>query len=129
MLQKYAFTRYLRQSIDYWSMPHFLLGTLIALSGRVFGFPPLPLLFVTLVAAILWEFVEMRLRIRETRVNVVSDILMPLFAYTVTLWLTGTNIMTHEQYVALLIVTIIFYVLVSYAAWTARFNRDPDFQG
>ncbi len=109
-------------------MPHFLLGTLIALIGLVFGFPALPLFFVTLVVAVLWEFVEMRLHIREAKVNVASDIIMPLFAYIVTLWLTGTDTMQHEQYIAFLVVTIVLYVLVSYAAWTARFDRDPDFQ-
>ena len=128
MLGRYALTRRLRHSIDYWSMPHFLLGTLIALIGRVFGLPPVPLFFVTLVIAILWEFVEMRLRIREAKVNVASDIVMPLLAYVVTLWLAGTDNMTHEQMIAFLVVTIIFYVLVSYAAWAARFDLDPDFQ-
>ena len=115
--------------IDMWSVPHFLLGTLIAMFGRVFDYPALPLLLVTLIIAILWEWVEMRLRIRESQLNVVSDILMPLFAYVVTLWLAGGERTTHEQRVALLIVTIIFYTLVSYAAWRARFDDDPDFQG
>ncbi len=129
MLRKYALTRHLRHSIDYWSMPHFLLGTLIALIGLVFGLPAVPLFFVTLVVAVLWEFVEMRLRIREAKINVASDIIMPLFAYVVTLWLTGTDSMEHEQYIAFFVVTIVLYVLVSYAAWTARFDHDPDFQG
>ena len=120
----------LRKFIDYWSMPHFLLGTLIAMIVRVFGHPVLPLFFITLAIAILWEFVEMRLRIREARINVASDIFMPLLAYTVTLWLTGGTLsMQHEQLVALLIVTIVFYILISYAAWQARFDRDPDFLG
>lgn len=127
MSQKYSLTQRLRHSIDYWSMPHFLLGTLIALIGRVLDFPSFPLFFVTLIVAVLWEFVEMQLRIREAKVNVISDIVMPLFAYIVTLWLTGADSMQQEQYLALLSVTIIFYVLASYAAWTARFGRDPDF--
>lgn len=128
MPKKNRFIQRLKQSIDYWSMPHFLLGALVALMVRVFGFPVLPLFFVTLVIAVLWEVVEMRLRIREAKVNVVSDIVMPLFAYIVTLWLTGGAMMRHEQYVALLMVTVIFYVLVSYAAWVARLDHDPDFQ-
>jgi hypothetical protein len=122
--------RHPRKLIDYWSMPHFLLGTLIAMIVRVFGYPVVPLFFVTLVVAILWEFVEMRLRIREARINVASDIFMPLLAYIVTLWLTGgTLAVRHEELVALLIVTIVFYTLISYAAWAARFDHDPDFLG
>lgn len=115
--------------IDSWSVPHFLLGTLIAMVTVVFGFPPLPLFFVTLTVAVLWEFFEMHVGIRETRMNVVSDLLMPLLAYVVTLWLLGAPGMTHEHQVALLTVTIIFYSLTSYAAWQARFSEDPDFLG
>jgi|GEM_PF-6590579 len=115
--------------IDSWSVPHFLLGTLIAMLTVVFNYPPLPLFFVTLIVAIVWEFFEMRIGIRETRMNVVSDILMPLLAYVVTFWLLGAPGMTHEHHVALLTVTIIFYSLTSYAAWQARFSQDPDFLG
>lgn len=119
----------LKGFIDYWSMPHFLLGTLVALFGRVLEYPAIPLFFVTIFIAILWELVEMQLRIRETRINVVSDICMPLLAYVVTLWLVGGERTTHEQRVALLIVTIVLYSLINYEAWRARFERDPDFLG
>ena len=121
--------RQLRYSIDYWSIPHFLLGTLIALIGRVFEYPAVPLFFITLLVAVLWEVFEMRVRIRESRINVISAIVLPLLAYVLTLWLTTSQAMRHEQLVALLDVTIITYALVSYAAWRARFDRDPDFQG
>lgn len=123
-----ALTWRFRQSIDYWSVPHFLLGTLVALIGGVFSLPAWPLLFVTLIVAVLWEIVEMRLRIRETRLNVASDIVLPLLAYVATLWLTGGTDMTHERMIALLIVAVIFYVLANYAAWAARMSLDPDFQ-
>ncbi len=129
MLQKYVLAHQLRHAIDYWSMPHFLLGTLIALIGLVFGLPAGLFFFVTLVIAVLWEIIEMRLRIREAKVNVASDIIMPLFAYVLTLWLTTSQAMQQEQLVALLSVTIITYALFNYAAWRARFNRDPDFLG
>ena len=99
----------------------------MALLGRVLEYPAFPLFFITILIAIVWELFEMRLHIREARVNVASDILMPLLAYVVTLWLIGSERTNHEQRVALLIVTIIFYSLVSYAAWRARFDHDPDF--
>ncbi len=114
--------------IDYWSMPHFLLGTLVAMMSSVFGQPAVPFFFITLAIAILWELVEMRFRIREARINVASDIITPLFAFMLTRWIVGSQTMTQEQHVALLSVTIIFYALVSYAAWRARYDDDPDFQ-
>lgn len=125
----FSFTQRPADIIDSWSVPHFLLGTVVAMIGSVFGYPVWPLFFVTIIIAILWELVEMQLRIREARINVASDIIVPLFAYLLTLWLVGSDRTTHEQRVALLVVTIIFYTLVSYAAWQARFNDDPDFQG
>lgn len=100
---------------------------LVALFGRVMEYPAIPLFFVTILIAIVWELFEMRINIREERINVASDIFMPLLAYIVTLWLVGSERTNHEQRVALLIVTIIFYSLVSYAAWRARFDQDPDF--
>jgi hypothetical protein len=114
--------------IDFWSMPHFLLGTLVAMVSSVFGYPALPFFFVTLAIAILWEFIEMRFNIHEARINVTSDIITPLFAFMITRWIVGAQTMSHEQHVALLIITIIFYTLVSYAAWRARYDDDPDFQ-
>ncbi len=112
--------------IDYWSVPHFLLGMLVALSVRVFGLPTIPFFIATLGIAILWEYFEMFLHIRELKLNVLSDTIVPLLAYVFTLWLTD-HAMRPEQQAALLITTIIFYVLVSSAAWQARLSRDPDF--
>jgi hypothetical protein len=121
------FSRVLGQSIDFWSVPHFLFGVLIAMIVQVFSFSAVPLFMVMLSIAILWEIVEMRLKIRESLINVFSDISLPLGAYVLTLWLTDSRAMRHDQLVALLNVTIVTYVLVSYLAWRARFEHDPDF--
>jgi hypothetical protein len=67
------FSRVLGQSIDFWSVPHFLFGVLIAMIVQVFSFPAVPLFMVMLSIAILWEIVEMRLKIRESLINVFSD--------------------------------------------------------
>lgn len=122
-----SFPGRLFQSIDYWSVPHFLLGVLVAMIVRVFELPAVPLFFVTLFVAILWEGFEMWVKIREALINVISDVVLPLIAYALTLWLADSQAMRHDQLVALLNVTIIVYILVSYGAWRARFNRDPDF--
>jgi Na+/glutamate symporter len=127
MRSRTSFLRFPNQFIDYWSVPHFLLGMLIAMIVRVLEYPAVPLFFVTLIVAIIWEVFEMQVRIRESRINVISDIALPLVAYGLTLWITDSREMGHEQQVALLSVTIITYVLVSYAAWRARFDHDPDF--
>lgn len=123
----FSFFRPPTQFIDAWSVPHFLLGTLTAMLTVAAGYPIVPLFFVTLIVAILWEIFERKVGIRETKMNVVSDVFMPLLAYVVTVWLVATPDISHEQHVALLTVTIIFYSLTSYAAWQARFSRDPDF--
>lgn len=127
MFRKYALTRWLRNSIDYWSVPHFLFGVLMAMIAQVFAYPAMPMFMLMLVIAILWEIIEMRLKIRELSANVLSDIGFPLVAYALTLWLTDSRVMHHDQLVALLQVTVVTYALVSYAAWRARFEHDPDF--
>lgn len=128
---RYSFSFFTRPThlVDAWSVPHFLLGSLVAMLATVFVFPFLSSLFSTLVIAILWEFIEMRVGIREARWNVFGDIVLPLLAFVVTAWLVSGVNMDHDHHVALLVVTIVLYTLVSYAAWYARFHQDPDFLG
>ncbi len=99
----------------------------MAMIAQVFAYPAMPMFMLMLVIAILWEIIEMRLKIRELSANVLSDIGFPLVAYALTLWLTDSRVMHHDQLVALLQVTVVTYALVSYAAWRARFEHDPDF--
>jgi hypothetical protein len=122
----FSFLSRWRTSIDSWTVPHFLFGTVVALFALVWGIPDGVALAATVVLAVLWEIVEMRLRIRETRWNVMSDILAPLVAFLLTYWLVGRGIDAGQQQ-AFLVVAVVFTVLANLSAWRARSERDPDF--
>ena len=64
--------------LDAWSIPHFLFGMVMALVAIVFQLPILTTFVVLVVIAILWEFFEMRMKLRENLWNVISDVLLPL---------------------------------------------------
>lgn len=113
--------------LDAWSIPHFLFGTVIALVAVVFALPQLATFLVLIVVAILWEFFEMRMKLRESIWNVLSDIALPLIAFPMTLWLVEQTGIKHEEQVAFFIVAVLIYFYSNVMAWQARFNNDPDY--
>lgn len=117
----------MKKIFDPWSVPHFLFGMVTALGALVFGWPVFMMFLVTLAVAIVWEFVEMRLKIRETNGNVLSDVLLPLIAYALTVNLVDQAAIDDGHRTSLLVVSIILYVFTNAMAWQARFDRDREF--
>lgn len=113
--------------LDAWSIPHFLFGMVMALVAIVFQLPILTTFVVLVVIAILWELFEMRMKLRENLWNVISDVLLPLLAYPVTVWLVQRTGIQPEEQVAFFIVAILIYFYSNIMAWQARFNNDPDY--
>lgn len=117
----------LKKVIDPWSVPHFLFGMVAALGALVFSWPLLEMFFVTLAIAILWEFAEMRMRLREAEWNVMSDVLLPLVAYGLTVGLVDQAGIDARHRESLLIVSLILYLFTNAYAWLARLERDREF--
>lgn len=113
--------------IDAWSIPHFLFGSVMAMVTLDFDFPVWPLFFTTFIMALVWEYIEYFFGLGEGRTNVISDIFMPLISFPLTVLLFDSPVIHHEQHTALLTIILVFYSLACYAAWRARFDRDPDF--
>ncbi|NTW90245.1 MAG: hypothetical protein HGB37_05050 [Candidatus Moranbacteria bacterium] len=113
--------------IDFWSIPHFLFGSVTALLASAYALPAGTMFLTTLFLAILWELFEYRNHIVESFRNRVTDVLYPLIAFPVT-YLYAQNIATdqHRRISLLAIVSIIFFY-INYMAWKARFADDKDF--
>ncbi|MFZ2187146.1 MAG: hypothetical protein WAV46_00760 [Candidatus Moraniibacteriota bacterium] len=118
-----------RRRVDYWSVPHFLFGTVTALFTIVFVLPAGSMLLVTAALAIFWELLEKRLGLREGEGNSVTDVLLALFSFGITFALIDRTDPNPEHHSALLIVTVILYLSVNFFAWRARFDHDREFQG
>lgn len=115
--------------LDPWSMPHFLFGTLAALASLLFALPLVPAFFATCLGALLWEYFERKAGIRETRWNIASDILMPLAAFVLTIFVTPRGVDSAEHYLALFMVALLLFVYLNYTAWQARSYRARSFLG
>lgn len=116
------------QSFDWWSVPHFLFGMVMALGALAFVLPTLLLFFVTLVVALLWEWLEKYYRIRETSNNTLIDILLPLIAFVMTLFLVDQVDVRPEHHRSLFVIVFFLYLAINFFAWRARFENDREFQ-
>lgn len=121
---------YSKKSLDWWSIPHFLFGVVIALSALVFSWS-VPVAFVaTFAIALLWEYFERHVRIRETPANSKMDILLPLLAFILTIFLMNhTPAQTPEDRQSFLIITLSLYGFVNFIAWRAKIEHDREFEG
>lgn len=116
-----------RRILDIWSMLHFFFGTVVTLFGIVFSLPFATTLVITFVLAFLWEWAEREVRLRETRWNIVSDVVLPVMAVPVTFFLVGHSNLEHTHYIDLLVVAIIVYISLSWLAWEGRLNHEAGF--
>lgn len=118
-----------KKLFDWWSVPHFLFGMVMALAAIVFSFPTSYAFFATLYLALFWELLEKRYRLSEAPGNALIDILLPLFAFGMTFMLVNQADPDPDRQSALLIVVVLLYLSVNFFAWRARFENDREFQG
>lgn len=121
--------RRLRRLLDPWSVPHFLFGSVTVLAAIAFEWPLLITLLATLIAAVLWEYFERRIGIREARGNPYMDILLPILAFGITLLLIDRQPLHKEQHIGLFFSVTLLFAFVNVAAWRARIEEDREFLG
>lgn len=126
---KHPLLRSLKRLFDPWSVPHFLFGMVMALGGIAFGFSLYALLLLTIILAIVWEYIERRFRIHEARGNPWMDVLLPVLAFGITLLLVDRAPLHNEQHFALFVWVLVLYGSINVAAWKARFDKDGEFLG
>lgn len=118
-----------RKLVDFWSVPHFLFGTILAMITITFDFPIGYMFFATLYLAIFWELIEMRWRLSEAPENGFIDIVLALIGFLVTFPLVDRVDVNFQSHNSLLIVTAILFLCLNFFAWRARFENDQEFQG
>ncbi len=118
-----------RKLFDYWSMPHFLFGTVSALFTVTFLLPVVYMFFVTLYLSIFWELLEMRFRLHEAKGNSGMDVLLALFGFGSTFIFADRINANVGNQSSLLIITGILFLCLNFFAWRARFEHDGEFQG
>lgn len=116
--------------VDWWSIPHFLFGVVMALGALVFAWP-LPFAFVgTFAIAFMWEKFERSIRIQEAKENSRMDILLPLLAFGITIFLMNQMpSRTDEDEQTFFLTAVFLYLFLNFIAWRAKLENDREFQG
>lgn len=116
--------------VDWWSIPHFLFGVVMALGALVFAWP-LQFAFVgTFVIAFMWEKFERSIRIQEAKENSRMDILLPLLAFGITIFLMNQMpLRTGEDEQTFFLTAVFLYLFLNFIAWRAKLENDREFQG
>ncbi len=114
--------------VDYWSIPHFLFGTVMALLTVTF-FLAFELMFaLTFSLAVIWEILEIWTGLKEAFINRMSDIFVALLSFTITFFVTNHIHRNVAHPDSLLIIAILFFFGVNFFAWRARFEHDHEFE-
>lgn len=119
----------MKNLLDYWSVPHFLFGTVLALFAITFSLSLAYTFFATLYLAIFWELLEMRFRLSEARGNGSMDVFLALLGFGITSVLVDRIDSNAGSNGSLLIVTTTLFLCLNFFAWRARFEHDREFQG
>ena len=102
----------------------------MALGSLVFAWPLQWAFVATLFIAILWEGFERRIRLHETRWNAKVDVLLPLLAFGLTIFLMShMPAQTSEDRQAFFLIAICLYAFLNFIAWRAKLEHDKEFQG
>ncbi|MDO8593289.1 MAG: hypothetical protein Q7R59_00040 [bacterium] len=114
-------------AFDLWSIPHFLFGILMAfvpmLTDLSFSFA----LVLTLVLAVLWELFEMGVGIRETVLNSLLDVFLPIVAYIITSYFLLIRQYHRDELVVFAVAVLLLYLFTNISGWLAYRRRQRDF--
>ncbi|MDD2657339.1 MAG: hypothetical protein PHD04_01605 [Candidatus Pacebacteria bacterium] len=91
------------------------------------GTPLLTVLALTIALAVVWELYEKLVGIRETTLNILFDVLLPVVAFTCTsLALLAYPLHPDDLLVAIAAVSLVF-AFTNISGWLAFRRRNRDF--
>ena len=101
--------------IDMWSIPHLLSGITLALVMHFLGFATVPTLMVAFLLFVTYEMFEIIVKIEETRMNRVFDVVVGMVSFTPTFLLAP--MLTTSQALVLLAVVVVADAVISSIGW------------
>lgn len=118
-----------KKLFDWWSVPHFMFGIVMALAAISFAWPTFLTFISMLILALLWELLEKYVRLSEAPGNGWVDVVLPLLGFVITYLLVDQAELNHDRHLGLLTITLLLYGFINLIAWRARFEKDSDFLG
>ena len=115
------------RALDLWSIPHFLFGILMAMLPPLAGMPLFSALLLTLVLGIGWEFYEKLAGIKETTLNGIFDVILPVVAFTGTSFLLLAYQFHYDDLVVITVAVALLYGYTNLSGWLAYRRRHRAF--
>jgi hypothetical protein len=116
------------KAIDLWSIPHFLFGVLMGFLPHVTNISFFTGLALTVILGMLWEIYEKFVEIKETILNSIFDVVLPMGSFILT-----TEILRLYPYLqpadlwVLMGAVFIVYAFTNISGWLAYRRRNSAF--
>ena len=115
------------RALDLWSIPHFLFGILMAMLPPLTGMPIVGALAFVIILALLWEMYEKLVGINEVPINSVSDVVLPVVAFTFTSLILRSYQFHSDDIIVVAIAVLLLYLFTNISGWLAYRRRVRDF--
>jgi|SRR3989344_3132286 len=115
------------KALDLWSIPHFLFGVLTALLPPLMGISLLTALSLTIILALLWEVYEKLVEIKETPLNSIFDVILPIVAFTCTSLALRIYPLPTDDLLVIANAVFVLYLFTNISGWLAYRRRHRDF--
>ncbi len=115
------------RAFDLWSIPHFLYGILAAMLPWLTDISLSAALGLTIALAVLWEWYEKLIGIKETALNIAADFVLPVLAFTCTTALFNAYQLEYDELLVLAGAVLIIYAYTNISGWLAYRRRNRAF--
>lgn len=116
------------RAFDLWSIPHFLFGILMGFVPPLVDYISFSFaLVLTLVIAVLWELFEMGIGIRETVLNSLLDVFLPVVGYILTSYILISYSYHRDDLMVVAAAIFAVYLFTNLSGWRAYRRRQREF--
>ena len=105
--------------IDLWSIPHFIIGVIIAFGSVFLGISHLNGFIIAVVITIGWEIFEYVFKIPELFTNRIMDILVALIGFGIVIWAIKHFDLSDKSIQVWLTIVIVIFLLTNIIGWLA----------
>jgi fructose-specific phosphotransferase system IIC component len=116
-----------RSGFDLWSVPHFLFGIITGTLPALIEISFYSALLLTITLAILWEVFEKITSVKESFQNIVLDIILPIFSFTLTSFVLIVYPMHPNDILVVTTAVSAIYIFTNISGWLAYRRRQRDF--
>lgn len=115
------------RALDLWSIPHFLFGVLMSFVPPLTGISFLMALSLTVILALLWEIYEKFVDIKETVLNSLFDIILPIVAFIISANELAAYTFARDDLMVVAVAVLLVYIFTLVSGWRAYRRRNRDF--